>query len=64
MAELDVPVLAISGERDVSPTPAAVAALAAVFPDGRHTMIVGGGHYPWLENPEAFVREVSTFLGE
>lgn len=64
MAELDVPVLVISGERDVSPTPAASAALAAVFPNGRHAMIVGGGHYPWLENPEAFTREVSTFLGD
>lgn len=64
MAELDLPVLVISGERDVSPTPAALAALAAVFPNGRHTMIVGGGHFPWLENPEALTREVSTFLGE
>jgi pimeloyl-ACP methyl ester carboxylesterase len=64
MAELDVPVLVISGERDVSPTPAASAGLASVFRNGRHAMIVGGGHYPWLENPEAFTREVVTFLGD
>jgi pimeloyl-ACP methyl ester carboxylesterase len=55
LSAVDVPVLVIAGELDLVPTPAAAAAGAAFFPNGRLVTIPGSGHYPWIDNPAAFV---------
>ena len=51
LAALAAPVLVIAGELDGSPTPAAAAEAAKLFPSATVVTIAGGGHFPWLDNP-------------
>lgn len=62
LAELDVPVLVISGELDGSPRPDAAAEVAAIFPRGQHVVQVGAAHTPWVDGPDDFVQTVVKFL--
>ena len=62
LAGLAVPVLVIAGDRDVAPTPAFAAEVAGLFGDARATAVEGAGHYPWLDHPERFVAEITSFL--
>ncbi|WP_155375382.1 alpha/beta fold hydrolase [Catellatospora vulcania] len=53
LAALTAPVLVIAGELDRSPTPAAAAEVAKLFPSATVVTIAGGGHFPWLDDPAA-----------
>jgi len=56
-----VPVLIIHGEKD--PIPAASAAeWQAAFPEAALEIVKGAGHFPYVEQPEAFLRLVDEFV--
>ncbi|RBY95474.1 alpha/beta hydrolase [Blastococcus sp. TF02-8] len=56
------PVLVVAGAQDpVGPTPPRV--VAGLFADGEVVMIERCGHFPWVEQPEAFRRAVDGFVG-
>ncbi|WP_327238219.1 alpha/beta hydrolase [Streptomyces sp. NBC_01317] len=59
---LDVPVLVLTGELDGGPRPARARELVEVFPDAREAVVRGAAHFPWLDEPGAFVRTVAAFL--
>ncbi|MFE5793396.1 alpha/beta fold hydrolase [Streptomyces sp. NPDC056503] len=59
---LTAPVLVVGGEYDAGPTPAMAAETAAHFPAGERFVQPGAGHYPWIDDPDAFVRAVAAFL--
>ncbi|GLX16921.1 alpha/beta fold hydrolase [Streptomyces lavendulae] len=63
LAALAAPVLLLAGEADVAAPPRAMAAYAALFPDAALTVQPGAGHFPWLDDPEAFTGAVAGFLG-
>ncbi|WP_308121741.1 alpha/beta fold hydrolase [Actinotalea ferrariae] len=52
----------LAGELDVNTPPQRVAELAALVPHGELAVQPGAGHYPWLDDPDAFVRLVADFL--
>ena len=62
LAELDVPVLVISGELDGSPRPDSAAEVAGIFPRGEHAVQAGAAHYPWVDGPDDFAQTVIDFL--
>lgn len=61
LAELAVPRLVIHGREDGIPL-AGAHAWAAGFPQARLLELSPAGHYPFLEQPEAFFAAVETFL--
>lgn len=63
LARLDRPVLVLAGEVDNAPRPELARRAADVFPDAALAVQPGAGHYPWLDDPEWFVRRVLAFLG-
>ncbi|MEV6401221.1 alpha/beta hydrolase [Streptomyces sp. NPDC051907] len=62
LKELAAPVLVLAGEQDGGPTPKRAGELAALFPHGEVAVQPGGGHYPWLDDPEWFVGTVAGFF--
>lgn len=62
LADLDVPVLVLGGERDALTGVAAVALVAGSFPRAQTVVLPGAGHFPWVDEPEAFRAVVSGFL--
>lgn len=62
LRELASPVLVLAGELDGVTTPDRAAELAALFPESEFAVQRGGGHFPWLDDPGAFVRSVTAFL--
>jgi pimeloyl-ACP methyl ester carboxylesterase len=61
LGRLDSRVLVIAGALDTAPTPAAAAALGAVF---RHATVatVGGAHNPWLDDPAGMAGAIESHL--
>ncbi len=59
-----IPTLVLWGEADRIAKPDYGQALAAAIPGARFNTITGAGHFPHLEQPEAFARSVSEFLQE
>ncbi|RSN62363.1 alpha/beta hydrolase [Streptomyces sp. WAC 04229] len=55
-------VLVLAGELDGGPRPELARRCAAVFPHAEVAVQPGAGHYPWLDDPEWFVRRVTAFL--
>lgn len=64
LGRLTCPVLVLAGEVDNAPRPALARRAADVFPHAELTVQPGAGHYPWLDDPEWFVRRIAAFLGE
>ncbi|MGW5735214.1 MULTISPECIES: alpha/beta fold hydrolase [Streptomyces] len=64
LAELSAPVLVLAGEYDAAPNPAHAQELAGLFPGGVRHVQPGGGHFPWLDDPEWFARRVAGFLAQ
>ncbi|CAM5241703.1 Alpha/beta hydrolase OS=Streptomyces alboniger OX=132473 GN=CP975_32710 PE=4 SV=1 [Streptomyces alboniger] len=64
LAALRAPVLVLAGAYDGGPAPARAAELAELFPAGVCQVQPGGGHFPWLDDPEWFVRRVAGFLAQ
>ena len=63
LAEVAVPVLAIGGTQDRATTTADAGAIAVRVPAGRLEVIDGAGHFPYAEQPDAWVAAVRTFVG-
>ncbi|MFE0650426.1 alpha/beta fold hydrolase [Streptomyces sp. NPDC059534] len=59
---LTAPVLVLAGEYDAGPTPAKATEAAAFFPHAELVVLPGAGHFPWVDDAEAFVRPVAAFL--
>ena len=62
LAQLDVPVLVLGGERDALTGVASVELVAGSFPRAQAAVLPGAGHFPWVDEPEAFRAVVSAFL--
>ncbi|RCH70323.1 alpha/beta hydrolase [Streptomyces sp. SDr-06] len=62
LARLEAPVLLLAGELDGGPCPDLAARAAACFADCRLEVQPGAGHFPWLDDPGAFVRTAAAFL--
>jgi pimeloyl-ACP methyl ester carboxylesterase len=56
------PVLVVAGTKDAATGVAAARAVAASFPHARLEVLDGLGHFPWVEQPAAFVPVVTEFL--
>jgi pimeloyl-ACP methyl ester carboxylesterase len=64
LARAKVPALILWGGEDRLVSPAHADAYAASLPDARVVVVPGAGHYPYLEAPDHFAREVKRFVGE
>jgi pimeloyl-ACP methyl ester carboxylesterase len=64
LARIRVPSLFLWGAADRIVTPEYGRAYAALIPGARFAVIEGAGHHPEIEEPEAFVEQVATFLLE
>jgi pimeloyl-ACP methyl ester carboxylesterase len=62
LARLRAPVLLVAGEYDVALPPKCAAEYAGLFPQAELAVQPGGGHFPWLDDPEWFVRILAGFL--
>lgn len=62
LAELAAPTLLLAGEYDIWPTVAAVRQLAALLSNAELVTQPESGHFPWLDDPAAFVAAVEAFL--
>ncbi len=62
LATLPVPVLVVGGERDALTGVESVHAVAASFPHASTTVLPRAGHFPWVDEPDAFHAAVSAFL--
>ncbi|WP_328946520.1 alpha/beta hydrolase [Streptomyces sp. NBC_00250] len=62
LTALTAPVLILAGEYDANPTPAKAAEAAAHFPHAELVVLPGAGHFPWVDDAEAFVHPIAAFL--
>ncbi|GGT79678.1 MULTISPECIES: alpha/beta fold hydrolase [Streptomyces] len=62
LSALTAPVLVLAGEYDAGPTPAKAAEQAAYFPHAELVVQPRAGHFPWVDDPGAFVRPIAAFL--
>lgn len=60
---IDVPTLVVWGARDGIVTTDYGKAFAKEIPGARFTTIANAGHFPQLEQPEAFLKATAAFLG-
>lgn len=63
LPRLTQPTLVVWGEHDMAPIEAGRGAVARM-PNGRFVVIEGGGHFPFLEQPERCARMVVPFVRE
>lgn len=61
-AGLDRPVLVVGGERDALTGVESVHTVAAAFPRAQVAVLPRAGHFPWVDEPEAFRAAVADFL--
>ena len=59
---LSSPVLVVGGQRDALTGVASVARVAASFPHSSTVVLPRAGHFPWVDEPEAFRAAVAPFL--
>ncbi len=64
LGRIAVPTLVLWGASDRMVTPAYGRAYSALIPGARFELIDAAGHHPHIEQPEAFVERVMSFLGE
>jgi pimeloyl-ACP methyl ester carboxylesterase len=62
LARLGAPVLLVAGEYDVALPPKCAAEYAGLFGQAELAVQPGGGHYPWLDDPQWLVRILVGFL--
>ena len=62
LGQLEVPVLVVGAERDAATGLASVDAVAACFPHAATAVVPRAGHFPWVDEPEAFRGGVGPFL--
>ncbi len=63
LSEIEVPTLVIAGDSDLSVTPERARETANALPNSKLLVIKNSGHYPFIEQPEAFNSGVLHFLG-
>jgi pimeloyl-ACP methyl ester carboxylesterase len=63
LAHLRAPVLLVAGEYDVALPPKCAAEYAGLFGQAELAVQPGGGHYPWLDDPEWLEQTLAVFLG-
>ena len=59
---LDAPVLVLGGERDALTGVASVALVAGSFARAQKVVLPRAGHFPWVDEPDAFTGAVTAFL--
>jgi pimeloyl-ACP methyl ester carboxylesterase len=62
LGQVTAPVLVVGGERDALTGVAAVAAVASCFPAAEQVVLPRAGHFPWVDEPDAFADAVRGFL--
>ena len=62
VAQIQDPVLAMTGELDVGSTPEMATALAGVVPNGQARVLDGLHHLPPIEEPDVFATALTDFL--
>ena len=62
LAAVTAPVLVVGGDRDALTGVASVQRVADAFPAARAVVLRRAGHFPWVDEPDAFAREVAAFL--
>ncbi|MEX0800192.1 MAG: alpha/beta fold hydrolase [Dehalococcoidia bacterium] len=62
LSEIEVPTLVIAGAHDRSVTVEKAKQTADALPNGTLAVMEGSGHYPFVEEPEAFMTAVREFL--
>jgi pimeloyl-ACP methyl ester carboxylesterase len=62
LADLPAPVLVIAGEYDPGLPPERAGEYAKLFAHGQLAVAPHAGHFPWLDDPDWFVRTVAGFL--
>jgi pimeloyl-ACP methyl ester carboxylesterase len=62
LARLGAPVLVVAGEYDVALPPKCAAEYAGLFPQAELAVQPGGGHFPWLDDPQWLVQTLAGFL--
>jgi pimeloyl-ACP methyl ester carboxylesterase len=62
LGRVTAPVLVLGGERDALTGVAAVHAVAASFPNATAVVLPRAGHFPWVDEPDAFAGTVRAFL--
>ena len=63
LAALTQPVLFVWGEHDAFGDPAWGRRACALLANARMEEVAGGGHLPWLDDPELSAEAVTAFLG-
>ena len=63
LSRLDAPVLALGGERDAATGVDAVHTVGGAFPSASTVVLPRAGHFPWVDEPEAFRAALLDFLG-
>ncbi|ONI86656.1 alpha/beta hydrolase [Saccharothrix sp. ALI-22-I] len=61
LADLDIPVLVYAADADPVSPPHLVRELADLIPGARYVEQPGGGHFPWLEDPDFLVDRLRDF---
>ncbi|MFJ8082238.1 alpha/beta fold hydrolase [Streptomyces sp. NPDC096205] len=64
LATLAAPVLVYAGELDGGPRPQLARRAADVFPNAEFVVQPGAGHYPWVDDPDAFATRVAAFFSD
>ncbi len=64
LGEVSAPTLIITGEADMPDLHAEAGALAALIPGARRIIMSDTGHYPYMERPQPFLKEVTRFLDQ
>lgn len=62
LAEVVAPVLVVGGERDALTGVASVQRVAASFPAAATAVLPRAGHFPWVDEPDAFRTAVQALL--
>ncbi len=62
LSEIKAPTLIITGEVDIPDVHAHAGALEALIPGAKRIVMTGGGHFIYLERPDAFAETVIAFI--
>ncbi|MCW2680737.1 MAG: hypothetical protein JWM62_2138 [Frankiales bacterium] len=64
LGQVQAPVLVVGAEHDAATGVAAVELVAGCFPQAETVVLPGAGHFPWVDEPEAFRSAVAGFLSK
>lgn len=63
LGEVTAPVLVVGAERDAVTGLESVDRVAASFPNARVAVVPRAGHFPWVDEPDAFVSALAGHMG-